>query len=73
MAPSRTGPDVDSSDSDHTAYLQVVEDEEEGLCGEPLVELYSVGVGRWHLVVERQGGARVPHQVLPVTPTQREC
>lgn len=49
-----------------TAYLQVVKDEEEGFCGKPLVKLYSVGVGRWHLMVERQGGARVPHQVLPV-------
>lgn len=59
-------------DARHTAYLQVVKDEEEGFCRKPLVKLYSVGVGRWHLVVERQGRARVPHQVLPVKPTQRE-
>lgn len=55
----------------HIAYLQVVKDEEERFCGEPLVKLHSVRVGRWHLVVERQGGARVPHQVLPVISTQR--
>lgn len=48
------------------SYLQVIEDEEEGFSGESLVKLHGVGVGRWHLVVERQGGARVPHQVLPV-------
>lgn len=46
-------------------YLQVVEDEEERFRGQPLVKLHGVRVRRWHLVVERQGGARVPHQVLP--------
>lgn len=46
-------------------YLQVVKDEEERLRGQPLVKLHGVGVRRRHLVVERQGGARVPHQVLP--------
>lgn len=46
-------------------YLQVVEDEEERFGGQPLVKLHGVGVRRRHLVVERQGGARVPHQVLP--------
>lgn len=56
-----------------TTYLQIVEDKEERLCGEPLVKLYGVGV-RWrHLVVERQGGARVPHQVLPARVTGSEC
>lgn len=53
------------------SYLQVVKDEEEGFGGKPLVELYSVGVRRRHLVVERQGRARVPHQVLPVKPTRQ--
>lgn len=53
-------------------YLQVVKDEEERFCGEPLVELHSVGVGGWDLVVERQGGAGVPHQVLPVNQTHAD-
>lgn len=48
-----------------TTYLQVVKNKEERFCRKPLVKLYSVGMGRRHLVVERQGGARVPHQVLP--------
>lgn len=56
-----------------TTYLQVVKNEEERFSGKPLVELHSVGV-RWrHLVVERQGGARVPHQVLPAGLTGSEC
>lgn len=56
--------------TDHTTHLQVVKDEEERFRGKPLVKLYSVRVGGWHLVVERQGGARVPHQVLPVITTK---
>lgn len=46
-------------------YLQVVEDEKECFCGQSLVELYGVRVVRRYLVVEGQGGTRVPHQVLP--------
>lgn len=53
-------------------YLQVIKDEEEGFGRESLVKLHGVGVGGWHLVVERQGEARVPHQVLPVTQKQSE-
>lgn len=48
-------------------YLQVVKDEKESLRGEPLVKLYSVGERWWHLVVERRGGAGVPHKILPET------
>lgn len=46
-------------------YLQVVEDEKECFCGQSLVELYGVRVVRWYLMMEGQGGTRIPHQVLP--------
>lgn len=48
------------------AYLKVVENEEERLCGQPLVELHTVRVWWWHLVMERQCRTGIPHQVLPV-------
>lgn len=47
-------------------YLQVVEDEKECFCGQSLVELYGVRVVRWYLMMEGQGGTRIPHQVLPL-------
>lgn len=46
-------------------YLQVVEDEEEGLGGEALVELDGVRVGGGHLVVVVGGGTGVAWEVLP--------
>lgn len=47
-------------------YLQIVEDEEECLSRQALVELHSVGVWGWHLVVVGGRRAGVPGQVLPV-------
>lgn len=47
-------------------YLQVVEDEKECFCGQSLVELYGVRVVRRYLMMEGQGGTRIPHQVLPL-------
>lgn len=48
------------------AYLKVVENEEESLCRQPLVEVHTVCVWWWHLVMERQCRTGIPHQVLPV-------
>lgn len=56
---------AETADASVVSYLQVVKDEEERFCGQTLVELHGVRVGWRHLVVEGQGGARVPHQVLP--------
>lgn len=47
-------------------YLQIVEDEEEGLSGQALVELHGVRVWGWHLVVVGGRRAGVPGEVLPV-------
>lgn len=47
------------------SYLQVVKDEKQRFCGQSLIELYGVRVVRWYLMMEGQGGTRVPHQVLP--------
>lgn len=47
-------------------YLQIVEDEEEGLGRQALVELHSVRVRGRHLVVVGGRWAGVPGQVLPV-------
>lgn len=47
-------------------YLQIVEDEEEGLSGQALVELHGVRVWGWHLVVVGGRWAGVPGEVLPV-------
>lgn len=55
-----------------STYLQVVEDEKERFCGQPLVELYGIRVVRWYLMVEGQGGTWVPHQVLPVGQKQNQ-
>lgn len=49
----------------HQSHLQVVEDEKQCFCGQSLVELDGVRVVRWYLMMEGQGGAGVPHQVLP--------
>lgn len=54
-------------------HLQVVEDEEESFCGQSLVELYGVRVVRWYLMVVRQGGAWIPHQVLPLKQNKTHC
>lgn len=53
------------------SYLQVVEDEKQCFCGQSLVELYGVRVERWYLMMEGQGGAWIPHQVLPGGQKQR--
>lgn len=47
-------------------YLQIVEDEEEGLSGQALVELHGIRVWGWHLVVVGGRRAGVPGEVLPV-------
>ena len=54
-------------------YLQIVEDEEECLGRQALVELHSVRVWGWHLVVV--GGRRtgVPGEVLPVGQQEGQC
>lgn len=63
----RVGQEVSNKDSGlFVFYLQIVEDEEKGLCGEALVELHRVGVWGRHLVVVWRGWARVPWQVLPM-------
>lgn len=56
-------------------YLQIVEDEEERLGRQALVELHSVRVWGWHLVVVGGCWAGVPGEVLPVgeQEAQRHC
>lgn len=53
-------------------YLQVVENEKECFCGQSLVELYGVRVVRRYLMMEGQGGTRIPHQVLPLGQSQKQ-
>lgn len=52
-------------------YLQVVEDEKQCFCGQSLVELYGVRVMWRDLMMEGQGGTRIPHQILPLGRKQR--